>query len=469
METRAAAVAGMFYPGQPAELRRCVQGHLKAASSASATASSAAARTRWPKAVIVPHAGYVYSGSTAAHAFAELVPGRGTIRRVVLLGPVHHVPVRGLALPGAEAFETPLGAISLDADAMRRVAQLPQVVMSPRAHAMEHSLEVQLPFLQEVLGEFALLPLAVGDATAEEVAEVLEHVWGGDETAIVISSDLSHHHPYVEAREIDGATVRTMLQGRAALDHMQACGATPVNGLLLAAPRHALHPRLLKLCNSGDTAGDKSRVVGYASLAFDSEPPKRASGDDNDAQAMPGHAGPTLLAIARAAISRSLGRPHAAPEQGDWLRRPGATFVTLKRDGELRGCIGSLEARRALLDDVKHNAIAAALHDQRFPQVQASELDALRIEVSLLTPPRAIAVRDEHDAIRQLRPGIDGVVLQFGSRRATFLPQVWEQLPDAAGFLGHLKRKAGLPPDFWDAAVHLERYAVEKWAEELSR
>jgi AmmeMemoRadiSam system protein B/AmmeMemoRadiSam system protein A len=451
-EIRPQAVAGMFYPGEAEALRSAVAAHL-------AQAEAAAQPGRWPKAVVVPHAGYVYSGSTAAQAFAQLAPARGTVRRVVLLGPVHRVPVRGLALPGALAFETPLGVVPLDVEGMREVAKLPQVTLSPRAHAMEHSLEVQLPFLQQVLGEFRLLPLAVGDATPQEVAQVLEAAWGGDETLIVISSDLSHYQPYAAAQATDAATVQKILHGQADIDHHQACGATPVNGLLLAAPRHGLKPRLLKLCNSGDTAGDRSRVVGYASLAFEAE----AATQDG----VPQDAGRVLLPIARAAIASAVGCITAVKESAPWLQRPGATFVTLRSgDGELRGCIGSLQPHRPLVEDVKNNAVAAALHDSRFTPLQPSELDALRVEVSLLSQATPMSFASEDDLLAQLRPGVDGLVLQWGGRRATFLPQVWEQLPQPRDFLAQLKRKAGLPPAFWDDAVRVERYTVRKWVEE---
>jgi MEMO1 family protein len=216
----------------------------------------------------VPHAGYVYSGSTAALAYARLSAVRSTIRRVVLLGPVHRVPVRGLALPGVDRFATPLGEVALDRDAIATIRGLPQVVESPAAHAQEHSLEVQLPFLQAMLDDFSLVPLAVGDATAAEVAQVLEMLWGGPETLIVISSDLSHFMSYDAARKFDQATARDILDLRATVTHAQACGGTPVNGLLLAARNHRLQPHLLGQCNSGDTAGDKQRVVGYAAFAF---------------------------------------------------------------------------------------------------------------------------------------------------------------------------------------------------------
>lgn len=262
-QVRPAAVAGAFYPGQASVLSRDVTAMLARAATARADAVAAV-----PKAIVVPHAGYIYSGATAALAYARIAPGRSTIRRVVLLGPVHRVPVRGLALPGADFLATPLGEIEVDQPAIASIRNLPQVSVSPAVHAMEHSLEVQLPFLQSVLDDFKLVPLAVGDATPAEVAQVLEALWGGAETLIVISSDLSHFLPYQTARAADEATVHDILAMKATLTHEQACGGTPVNGLLLVARRHQLRPELLGLCNSGDTAGDKRRVVGYASLAF---------------------------------------------------------------------------------------------------------------------------------------------------------------------------------------------------------
>lgn len=261
---RQPAVAGAFYPGEGQALAGTVASLLAAAhAEAPADAASAA-----PKVLIVPHAGYIYSGPMAARAYARLAGVRATVRRVVLLGPVHRVPVRGLALPGATAFATPLGEIDIDQDAVATLAGLRQVVVSPAAHALEHSLEVQLPFLQTILDDFKLLPLAVGDATPAEVAQVLEALWGGPETLIVISSDLSHYLPYRSAQAIDRDTVDHILALQGPLTHEQACGGTPINGLLLAARQHHLQPQLLGLCNSGDTAGDQQRVVGYAAIAF---------------------------------------------------------------------------------------------------------------------------------------------------------------------------------------------------------
>jgi AmmeMemoRadiSam system protein B len=262
-QTRSPAVAGAFYPGQAAPLAQTVAALLQ-----SVTRPEPA---RPPKAIIVPHAGYIYSGPIAASAYAALGALRHVVKRVVLLGPVHRVAVRGLATPGASAFATPLGTVSVDLAAIASIAHLPQVVESAAAHALEHSLEVQLPFLQQVLDDFTLVPLAVGDATPEEVAEILEALWGGPETLIVISSDLSHYLPYDIAQATDKRTAQAILDLRPELGHEQACGGTPVNGLLLAARRRHMKPQLLDLRNSGDTAGDRDRVVGYAAFSFTEE------------------------------------------------------------------------------------------------------------------------------------------------------------------------------------------------------
>ncbi len=441
-KVRSPAVAGAFYPAEQQTLTQDVLA-LLAVNKPPADAPS-------PKALIVPHAGYIYSGATAALAYGRLFKLRDSIRRVVLLGPVHRVPVRGLALPDADFFATALGEIEIDQQARSAIASMPQVVVSAAAHAQEHSLEVHLPFLQSVLKDFTLLPLAVGDASATEVAEVLETLWGGEETLIVVSSDLSHFLSYAQAQAIDRQTAQQIMNFQSAITHQQACGATLVNGLLLAARRHGLRPELLGLCNSGDSAGDKTRVVGYASFAF-VEP----SVDE------------LLLPIARAAIAGALGLDAQAPEDASCLQEPGACFVTLTQRGQLRGCIGSLEARRSLLADVKANAVAAALQDPRFAPLTPGELALTRVEVSLLSPLQEMHFASEADALAQLRPGIDGIVLSSGRHRSTFLPQVWEQLPDAAEFMAQLKRKAGLAADFWDPAVRLQRYSVTKWQEAL--
>ena len=451
-KTRPAAVAGSFYPGAADQLAATLSAMLGAAR-AGAPASPI-------KALVVPHAGYIYSGPIAASAYALLAPQRSSITRVVLLGPCHRVAVRGLALPTARAFATPLGDIPVDEGLESALLDLPQIQRSDAPHQLEHSLEVQLPFLQTVLQSFTLLPLAVGDATVPEVAEVLNRIWGGPETLIVISSDLSHYHGYAEAQRRDQATVEKILALQPLDSFEQACGALPVNGLIVAAARHGLRPRLVDLRNSGDSAGDRDRVVGYASLAFSAAP------GIADRQAL----GALLLAQARQAISAQLDAaapPPAAPEPDcAELHQPAACFVTLTKGGELRGCIGSLEARRSLLEDVRANAVAAALRDPRFPPLSREELAQVRLELSQLTRPQQMPVSGEEEALRQLRPGIDGLIFSVGSQRSTFLPQVWEALPQPQQFLAQLKIKAGLPPNFWSPEVRLWRYQAEKFKED---
>jgi len=261
---RPAAVAGQFYPADPRHLRLQITEMLAAVAAQQPAAGQ-------PKALLVPHAGYVYSGPVAASAYASLAPWRAEVRRVVLLGPAHRVAVRGAALPAALEFETPLGCVEVDREAWQRLQSLPGVQVSEAAHAFEHSLEVQLPFLQTVLDRFTLLPLVVGQMPQQQLQAVIEAVWGGPETLILISSDLSHYHSYTEARHIDRVTCEQIGELRSDIDHEQACGATPLNGLMAVARARHLRPSLLDSRNSGDTAGPRDRVVGYASFRFDEE------------------------------------------------------------------------------------------------------------------------------------------------------------------------------------------------------
>ena len=261
MVVRPAAVAGFFYPQDPEELRGTVRQYLDMATATGDPVT--------PKAVIAPHAGYIYSGLTAAIAYASLLPRRNAITRVVLLGPAHRVYVRGLALSSATHFSTPLGLIAIDQAAVAALQKLPQVILSNPAHQQEHSLEVHLPFLQCLLDKFTLVPLVVGEASPAEVAEILELLWGGPETLVVISSDLSHYHDYQTAQKIDAATTQAIEQLKLENIHSnQACGCRPVTGLLQVARTRHLQVKTLDVRNSGDTAGTRDRVVGYGAYAF---------------------------------------------------------------------------------------------------------------------------------------------------------------------------------------------------------
>ncbi|HVN41645.1 MAG TPA: AmmeMemoRadiSam system protein B [Steroidobacteraceae bacterium] len=258
---RAPAVAGLFYPKDAEGLRRTLRALL-----AAPRAPREAARA--PKALVVPHAGYAYSGSVAAAAYRSLDEAAGKIRHVVLIGPSHRVPMRGLAMPGVDFFATPCGEIPIDDRARQHLRELGLAGISDAPHAAEHSLEVQLPFLQAVLSEFDVLPIAVGLTPPGQVARALEAVWGEEDTLIVVSSDLSHYHTHSEAQQLDGLTTRAILERRSDLSDEQACGAACINGLMEVARRKALKVELLDQRTSADTAGDRSRVVGYGSYVL---------------------------------------------------------------------------------------------------------------------------------------------------------------------------------------------------------
>ena len=254
------AAAGTFYPAEPARLRAMIEQYLDSTVSDGSV----------PKAIIGPHAGYIYSGPIAASAYARVAPAADIIRRVVLLGPAHRVSFRGLALPSVESFITPLGEVAVDKEAVAKIMQLPQVHIMDDAHVAEHSLEVHVPFLQTVLSKFALVPLAVGQTSSAEVGEVLECLWGGAETLIVISADLSHYYDYETAQRMDSATSQAIEQLRLEdIKYEQACGRIPINGLLRVARKRGMSAKTIDLRNSGDTAGPRDQVVGYGAYIFE--------------------------------------------------------------------------------------------------------------------------------------------------------------------------------------------------------
>lgn len=425
---RQPAVAGMFYPADPRELETMVKDLLAGARPAGGA----------PKAIIAPHAGYPYSGPVAAEAYAGLCARRDQIRRVVLLGPAHRVFVRGLALPDAERFATPLGLIDIDREAVEQIRHLPQVGVMDAAHAQEHSLEVHLPFLQAVLDRFQLVPLVVGEAGPGEVAEVLELLWGGDETLIVISSDLSHYYDYDTARAIDARTAENILMRRLEkIGPYEACGCVPLHGLLTVARSRDLHVELLDLRNSGDTAGPRDRVVGYGSFSVGA--PYSALRPEHKR---------TLVEIAHASIQRGLGGAGPLrPDPADYappLQALRAAFTTLSLDGSLRGCIGTTEAIAPLVTAVADSAFSAAFHDPRFTPLTRLEYERVELSLSLLSAPQPLMFASEEELLSQVRPGVHGLTIARGGNKGTFLPSVWEQITSPSTFLQQLKRKAGL-------------------------
>jgi hypothetical protein len=366
-----------------------------------------------------------------------------------------------MALPSAGEFQTPLGRVPIDRAAVERALTLPFVVVNDAAHAREHSLEVHVPFLQEVLGDFQLVPFAVGEVSADEVAAVFNLLWGGGETLFVVSSDLSHFHDYVTASRVDAETSRMIESLRVEdLTGERCCGFRPIGGLLQAARERGLRVRKLDLRNSGDTAGPRDRVVGYGAFVL-----------EDSAEELTAEHRLTLLEVAAKSIEGALDEGHevaiAAEDYSERLRVEQACFVTLHVGGKLRGCMGSLEATEPLVVNVARNAYAAAFRDPRFGRMTRDEFPRLEIHVSLLSRPEELNFTSENDLLSQMRPGIDGLTLVEGGRRGTLLPSVWKSVRDAREFLEHLKRKAGLAADYWSATIRVERYTAESIGRDL--
>lgn len=438
-------VAGTFYPADADALRRMI---------AELTAGAPALDVPPPKAVILPHAGYRYSGAVAAAGAVALQPG---VRRVVVLGPSHRFAFRGVALPDASAMATPLGPVPLDADAVRALLCRPDVAVEPRAHAAEHSIEVELPFLQQRLADFTVVPLVVGDIATDRLAAILESLWGGDETLIVVSTDLTHFLSAGEADRVDLATAQAVekVDGDG-LTGFQACGYRPLSALLACAAARGMRLTRLALTHSGVVGGDMARVVGYGAwMAHEAETARLSRAHRDEALRI---AGAALLGRARRGPAPVLPEEFPIP-----LRSVAASFVTLTRDGRLRGCIGSLTAHRSLADDIAANAVKAGFEDPRFPAVTEDELQDARIEIAILSRPAPVVFNGEDDLLAQLRPGRDGLILREGSRGATFLPKVWEALPAPEAFLCALKAKAGMQPDHWSTEVKAWRYVAESF------
>jgi AmmeMemoRadiSam system protein B/AmmeMemoRadiSam system protein A len=462
--------AGRFYPASQKELGRMVRGLITSARQEGTNHIP----QQGLRALIVPHAGYVYSGATAAHA-ALAIPRDG-FKRVVLLGPDHRVGFKNASLTLASRWRTPLGDVPIG-DCRRMTDRWPNlfaaVVASDR---QEHCLEVILPFLQVRLTQFELFPLVLGPCDARQMARALTPLMQDASTLLVVSADMSHYLPATEALKRDQQTLRRIL----ALDpdwsadqDNRTCGRFPIGVLLELARSQQWRPMVLHTSNSGDASGDKDAVVGYAAVAFYGE--KSMSKQNDNRQHLTPEQGAALVKLARQTLARQFGRDIEPGEartldtllEDHALQARCGTFVTLKMDDQLRGCIGSLSASEPLVTGVRGNAINAAFHDPRFSPLSQKELDRVHIEVSVLTEPVDLAYHDADDLLAKLRPGIDGVILKKGYASATFLPQVWEQLPRPEQFLTHLCMKAGLSGGQWRKGdLQIKIYQVQYFEED---
>ena len=461
--------AGLFYPAQGAELERTI-GELVTAAEKSAARGNLEGRLR---ALIIPHAGYIYSGYTAAHAIHHL-SGR-SFAKVIVMGPDHRIGLPAAAISAVEAYDTPLGRLPLHPDAVRLRQTSGLFVYSPSSDRTEHSVEVVLPFLQYGLGAFQLVPIVIGAGAPDVIAAALEPILNR-ETLLVASSDLSHFLNYQQAVTWDHATlelIRNLEPEKLMRRQNSACGRAPIAVILHLARVHQWQPRLLNYTNSGDTAGDKARVVGYTAVAF-YETSHIRGGIPMENCTRP-EQGNVLLDHARRTITEKLGREidletAASLEkklQDNCYDKKSGTFVTLTLDGQLRGCIGNMNTTLNLRDGVRQNALSAAFHDPRFSPLTEAELDKVHIEISILTDPRPLDYNGGDDLVQKLRPNVDGVIISKGHKRATFLPQVWKQLPRPDDFLSRLCLKAGLPAGTWQAeALDVQTYQVISFEEE---
>jgi MEMO1 family protein len=444
-------VAGMFYPADPNALRALIGELRKRARPDGGVA---------PKVVVAPHAGLVYSGSVAATAFGPWSRRAEPPRRIVIVGPAHRVAFRGIAIHPAAKWRTPLGEAPVAAIAHGQLTQAPGVFVDSRPFAGEHSLEMHLVMLQAVLpAPFEIVPVLVGDAEPQTVAEALRRVWGGPETVVSASSDLSHFLDQRSAQSTDSDTARRIeTLDAATLDGRRACGFLAVKGALEIAAERDMRGTGLHLATSADAGADASRVVGYGAFAFEYAAAARLLEADRE----------RLLSACMAGLGLAAQNKSKAPTASLDCQSPGlspwrATFVTLTEGERLRGCIGSLKPNRPLIEDALANTVNAAFADPRFPPVKESELSGLRLDVSILSHPRPLPAGSESELVASLEPDRDGLILSAGGRRALFLPSVWRHLPDARAFVRHLMAKAGLEANRWPEKLEARRFRVESF------
>ncbi|MDR2578161.1 MAG: AmmeMemoRadiSam system protein B, partial [Chitinispirillales bacterium] len=442
---RKSAVAGQFYSALPVALREDVEDYLASEKSNPPQAPA--------NMFIAPHAGYVFSAPVAARAYARIPEDTKT---VILIGPSHHKLFDGIHVTGAHYYETPLGLVEVDQEITGQLKTNPLCRTGRGVEEWEHCLEVQLPFLQVLLGKFTIVPIYTGKVSAEAVSKLLLP-FVDDSTVVIASSDLSHYLSQNEARDADDATVSTILSGRAD-GFMDGCGETAIRIVMDMAAKKGLSAELLDARTSYETApeyGDPNRVVGYAAVVFYRAGAGGGRADcRKDAENFTQEEKKYLLDLARTTLESAVNgndtqMPISCPPK---LSQDYGCFVTLNSQGRLRGCIGNIEPVKPLCKAVIDNTVNAAFYDPRFSEVKASELSGITIEISVLTAPRPLNFLSADDLLSKLVPFEHGVILKIGARQSTFLPQVWEQLPDKVTFLEHLSVKAGAGKNDWKKA-----------------
>lgn len=464
---RKPAYDGSFYPSDKQNLEQTISSLTQKTKNTSFTIPSG----KILKALILPHAGYIYSGHTASHA--SLVLSKNQFSKVIIMGPDHRVGFNNCALTDTKAYETPLGFVRIHNDAAKLRDNKDLFKSIPVADKYEHSIEVVLPFLQTYLYEFETIPVVVGSADYHVLAKAIYPLID-DKTLLVASSDLSHYLKYQDAVKKDRETINMILnleKEKLVKHDNSACGKIPVLTIMDLAGQSGWKPFLIHYSNSGDTAGERSRVVGYAAIAFYGEPYMKEN--NNVSSELNEKQGQILIKLARQTIADKLGiktnLAHALSSISEdiSLKRKSGTFVTLKIHDRLRGCIGNLDNSETITQGVKRNAINAAFNDYRFSPLTKQEFEDVEIEISILSEPKRLDYEDGKDLVKKLRPNVDGVIIRKGFASATFLPQVWEQLPRTEDFLTHLCQKAGLSSDEWKSSkLEVLTYNVQYFEEE---
>ncbi|MDR1433514.1 MAG: AmmeMemoRadiSam system protein B [Puniceicoccales bacterium] len=434
-------VAGSFYPSDPREILKAIAAFEESMPLEYACQS---------RAVIVPHAGWAYSGCLAANTLQYLDAGA---KNIFIFAPAHRTSFEGIAVGDYDGFETPLGTLATNGDICAELVGACGCRVFNGAFACEHAIEVQLPLLHGRFANAKIIPLVVGDATPRRVEDIIEKFWS-EENAFVISSDLSHFHSSEEAEKIDGET-SAMIEDCAAenFSNERACGATSICGLIGFAARKNFAPIRVGTRNSRDATCERKSVVGYGAWML-AEKTKNRFIADNFAE--------LTTAICRGAIEEKFdSKDSVSPAVPEVLKQHGASFVTLEIGDELRGCIGSIHAHRRLVDDLVSNAKGAAFRDSRFSPLTAEEFKKVTVKISLLSPMRRIAFCGERDLLDNIVPKVDGIVIRDGPFQAIYLPSVWQQLPDPEQFLASLKVKAGLSAAHFSSTFEAFKFSSE--------
>ncbi len=452
------AVAGAFYPGDNKTLSSAIDEFLNKADK------DTGLQNKQIKALIVPHAGYVYSGGVAAYGY-NIIKDKN-IKTVIILAPTHHVYFNGASIGNYTHYKTPLGLIKLSTLAEKLKQESNLINTIDEAHFKEHSLEVQIPFLQKTLECFEIVPIITGDLSQDQIKELAELISQNldDQTLVVASSDLSHFYPYDKAVEMDNRvinTIESMNMDKAKEQEM--CGKTPILILMNIAKSLNWDAKILKYANSGDVTGDKSSVVGYTSIAF-----YQNNSENKEDSFLSNAQKKELLTIARKTLEDYIkeGNKYNPKTDDEELKEAKGVFVTLEKNSQLRGCIGNILPDKPIYIAVRDNAINAAVNDPRFEKVTADELDNIKIEISVLSVPDEIKADNSKEKIDKIKENIDGIILSKGWSQATFLPQVWEQLLTKDEFLSQLCLKAGLSADcYLEEGIKIEKYQALHFSE----